>query len=110
MKREIYITNSANVSISYMSDGKMLTIAIMPDNADGAEIHLNFEELDVLLEDLNDLKNQMAINKVTMICENCSEGEMVFDGNILLSYPPLYPHTCNHCGDRKNLYPTIIYE
>lgn len=60
MKREISIINSANDSISYMTDGKMVTIAIMPDDTDGAEIHLNFEELDVLLKDLNDLKNQMT--------------------------------------------------
>jgi len=40
---------------------------------------------------------------VVYICDTCSEGEMVFDGLTLTSYPPLYPHTCDKCGDKKNL-------
>jgi hypothetical protein len=44
-------------------------------------------------------------------CDKC-DGTLVFDGIVLTSYPPQYPHTCDRCGWRNNLrehYPTIEY-
>lgn len=41
------------------------------------------------------------------------EGELVPDGQILLSNPPKFPHKCERCGATINLserYPLIRYE
>ena len=44
-------------------------------------------------------------------CPKCKT-LMVFDGVVLTSHPPLYPHTCPKCGYKDNLraqYPNLTY-
>ncbi len=49
-----------------------------------------------------------------IVKEKCEcGGEYVFDGIVLTSYPPKYPHTCNKCGKKVHLdtqYPTTTTE
>lgn len=50
---------------------------------------------------------------VDYICDKCGEGTMVFEGIILMSYPPRYPHICNSCSHSQTFkvkYPTIVYK
>lgn len=45
-------------------------------------------------------------------CDNCCT-EMEFDGNVLMSDPPQFPHTCPKCGKKQIMdaqYPHIEYE
>ena len=50
---------------------------------------------------------------VHMKCDECKEGYMVMDGDIVLTtYPAQYPHKCNKCGHRKTfnrMYPFHKY-
>ena len=50
---------------------------------------------------------------VHMKCDQCGEGFMVMDGDIVLTtYPAQYPHKCNKCGYRKTfdrMYPFHKY-
>lgn len=46
----------------------------------------------------------------TLQCE-CG-GEMVFDGYIMTANPPIYPHSCQKCGERSHehkMYPYMGY-
>jgi hypothetical protein len=48
---------------------------------------------------------------VSLLCD-CG-GSMVFEGRVLTSNPPQYPHTCDQCGKSeraKKKYPCIEYE
>lgn len=49
-----------------------------------------------------------------IVKEKCEcGGEYVFDGIVLTSYPPKYPHTCNKCGKKvyfDTQYPSTITE
>lgn len=48
---------------------------------------------------------------VKAICENC-DGEYVYNGNVLTTYPAQYGHTCQKCGHHITLdccYPTTEY-
>ena len=49
-----------------------------------------------------------------IVKEKCEcGGEYVFDGIVLTSYPPKYPHTCNKCGKKVHLdtqYPSTVTE
>jgi hypothetical protein len=50
--------------------------------------------------------------KVDLLCDECGT-EMKWNGVILTSYPPKYPHMCPKCGAvQKTLksYPDIIYQ
>lgn len=51
-----------------------------------------------------------VVNKIRMKCDECGQGEMIFEndnGIILSAYPPQYPHICNKCGAVHNY--TKIY-
>ena len=45
---------------------------------------------------------EVKIIMVYQKCDKCGEGYMEQNGNVLLSYPPLYPHTCTKCGHSAN--------
>lgn len=56
-------------------------------------------------------KEEVKSYTVRMYCK-CN-GEMIPTGEVLMSYPPKYPHLCNSCGvkqtfDRK--YPYVSHE
>ncbi len=45
-------------------------------------------------------------------CDECQIGKMRFDGIVLTSNPPQYPHQCNKCGHAQTFfehYPHIEY-
>jgi uncharacterized protein with PIN domain len=44
--------------------------------------------------------------KVTKICDECNEGEMVRVNNniVLTTYPEQYQHECNKCGAKRNYF------
>ncbi len=49
----------------------------------------------------------------TYICDSCWKGEMIPTNEILLSYPPQYPHVCSSCGARQNFreqYPVLRWK
>lgn len=48
---------------------------------------------------------QKKYNTETYIVKEVCEcgGEFVFDGIVLTSYPPKFPHTCNKCGKKVTL-------
>lgn len=39
--------------------------------------------------------------KVCYECDYCKSGWMIFDGMVLTSNPPQYPHTCEKCDHKK---------
>ena len=43
-------------------------------------------------------------------CDKCREGYMESNGNVLLSYPPLYPHACTKCGYSANYTKRYPYQ
>lgn len=48
-----------------------------------------------------------------LFCDQCHDMEMVAEGQVLLSMPPLYPHKCTMCGHTENReakYPRIVYK
>ena len=59
-----------------------------------------------------ELKTEIKSYRVTFLCEECNEGDMVYTGMELTSNPPWYTHRCNKCGEYKNFrrrYPGIVY-
>ena len=48
---------------------------------------------------------------VHMKCDECKEGYMVRDDNIVLTtYPAQYSHKCNKCGSKKIFYKIYPYQ
>lgn len=48
---------------------------------------------------------------VKAICEKC-DGEYVYNGSVLMTYPAKYSHTCSYCGNVQTFdcrYPTVEY-
>ncbi len=57
-------------------------------------------------------KRQVKAIREILICDFCGE-EMKFEGRVLTTFPPLYPHRCNSCGKSeimKKVFPGIGYE
>jgi len=58
------------------------------------------------------MKEKKIIDKmyeISYLCDECNT-ELIFTGDILLSFPPQYVHICNKCKTTKNLdkiYPCI---
>lgn len=56
---------------------------------------------------------EVASFHVQLHCEECRSDEpMVFNGRVLCSNPPLYPHRCKGCGAEvkaRHIYPTIVH-
>jgi hypothetical protein len=49
---------------------------------------------------------------VRYVCDKCGVGVMTPTGTMLCSYPPQWPHKCDHCGIIENMqekYPTVRY-
>jgi hypothetical protein len=58
-------------------------------------------------------RTEVKTFKVSYICDNCGEGEMIDTGVVLTRNPMLYKHRCNKCFDVQNFpvnYPIIRYE
>ena len=54
---------------------------------------------------MGELVAEAKILIVYMKCDKCEKGIMEQFGNtVLATYPPQYPHKCNHCGSIAN-YP-----
>jgi ssDNA-binding Zn-finger/Zn-ribbon topoisomerase 1 len=54
---------------------------------------------------------EVKAHKVVQICDECGE-ELVFTGEVLLSYPEKYVHKCPKCGNIHwfpKSYPCIEY-
>jgi len=50
---------------------------------------------------------------IKMFCDKCKKGEMLPNGNMLLSDPPQWEHKCNKCGHEENYkykYPRIRWD
>lgn len=61
-----------------------------------------------------EVKNKVQTYIINYVCDECYDGNMERDGNIVLtSNPPLFPHKCNRCGYKMNFidtYPKFVYE
>ena len=58
-------------------------------------------------------KTEVRSFEVSYICDKCNDGEMIFTGITLTSYPPQYQHKCEKCFSIQNFkiaYPTVTYE
>jgi len=60
-----------------------------------------------------ELEYQVEYYGVAYVCDDCGDGYMIREGNIMLTMnPPLFPHRCTTCGATKNLeegYPTVRF-
>jgi RNase P subunit RPR2 len=61
-----------------------------------------------------EIKHEVKTFLVDMICDKCNEGKMEYtDGNILLTEPPQFKHTCSNCGHVETYftrYPRTEYQ
>lgn len=48
-----------------------------------------------------EIEQEVKVYRVDFLCDACGEGKMEFDGIVLTSCPPQYPHQCRSCGDKK---------
>lgn len=59
-------------------------------------------------------KIEVKTFKVILKCDKCKDGIMKYNGIVLTSNPPLFPHVCNKCGYKQNIrgkkYPHIVTE
>ena len=58
-------------------------------------------------------RTEVKTFKVSYICNNCGEGEMIDTGVVLTRNPMSYKHRCNKCFDIQYFpvkYPVIRYE
>lgn len=53
---------------------------------------------------------EVKIIMVYQRCDKCGEGYMETNGNVLLSYPPQFPHICNNCGYREKYHKKYPYQ
>lgn len=61
-----------------------------------------------------EFKKEVKVYKVFMPCPKCSDGQMNFTGESLLSYPAQHIHQCDKCGFKESYgggvkYPDIKY-
>lgn len=47
---------------------------------------------------MSEIKTEMKLFSVDMICDECNWGRMRPTGVALMSNPPKYPHKCDRCG------------
>ena len=62
---------------------------------------------------MGEVRQLVKTFRVRMVCPKCGEGFMEPGDVVLTTYPPLYPHTCDHCGyidSYRVMYPYIEYE
>ena len=61
-----------------------------------------------------EIKIEVKTFKVILECDECKDGIMIYNGIVLTSNPPQFPHICNKCGEKKNIrgkkYPYIKTE
>ena len=56
-------------------------------------------------------EEKLAVYQERLYCDKCGT-EMYFSGEVLLSYPPQFPHVCPKCGfmiTTKEQYPKLKY-
>ena len=56
-------------------------------------------------------EEKMTVYQERLYCDKCGT-EMYFSGEVLLSYPPQFPHICPKCGFKittKEQYPKLKY-
>jgi len=61
---------------------------------------------------LDSIKNEVLTFIEHQRCESCNEGELIFTGLSLMSYPAQYEHACDHCEIKvsfDNCYPRLAY-
>jgi len=63
---------------------------------------------------MTEVKREVKTHRIYYICDKCKKGRMEpTDDMLFLVYPPLYPHVCSYCGEKKEFwkkYPMIVYE
>ena len=60
---------------------------------------------------MTEVKTEVKTFRVKLKCD-CG-GDMIYNGMVLTSNPPLYPHICDKCEarvNRRNKYPMITTE
>jgi len=58
-------------------------------------------------------KREVKVYLVEYKCPSCDKGNLYPTGNVLTTYPPIYPHKCSKCDYMENFkfsYPTLQYE
>lgn len=63
---------------------------------------------------MSEIKQEVKMFSVDMICDKCNEGKMEYkDGMMLLTDPPKFSHSCSNCGHVETYlykYPRLEYE
>ena len=48
-----------------------------------------------------EIKTEIKTFRIKLACDEC-DGDMIYNGIVLTSNPPLFPHVCNKCGVKIN--------
>jgi ribosomal protein S27E len=60
-----------------------------------------------------EIRKEKKIVETNLLCQECEEGQMVFNGMVYDTYPPYYSHTCTKCNETTSIfnkrYPHIEY-